>query len=319
METFGNQNQQKLVKFFYCEPCDYESSRKYNFDIHVNSSKHRKNTENYSFGNQIQQISKNQQTQLADHITCKNCDKLFINRSGLWKHKKKCLTKDELKSLIPSNIEEQKELMQFLIKENSEFKQLMIDQNKTMIELAKKSGHNINNNTTNNTTNNNNNNQFNLNFYLNETCKNAMNISDFVSQLPVNITHLEETGRLGFAEGISKIFIDGLKQINVTDRPLHCSDFKRETLYIKNNNEWNKETDNKTILTNAIKHVANKNIKQIFEWTKKYPDYNDYRSRKNDKYLKIVSQSMSGSTEEESNRNYSKIIKNIVRESIINK
>ena len=290
---------------------------KYNFDIHVNSSKHRKNAETSIFGNQIKQISKNQQEIVSDHITCKNCDKLFINRSGLWKHKKKCLTKDELISLIPSNIEEQKELMQFLIKENSDFKQLMIEQNKTMMELAKKSGHNINNSTTNNTNNTNNN--FNLNFYLNETCKNAMNITDFISQLPVNLTNLEDTGRLGFAEGISKIFIDGLKQINVTDRPLHCSDSKREILYIKNNNEWNKETDNKTILTNAIKHVANKNIKQIFEWTKKYPDYNDYRSRKNDKYLQIVSQSMSGSTEEESNKNYSKIIKNIVRESIIHK
>ena len=323
METFGNQNQQKLVNFFYCELCDYESSRKYNFESHLNSSKHRKNTETSIFGNQIKQISKNQQTTITDQITCKNCDKLFINRSGLWKHKKKCLTKDELISLIPSNIEEQKELMQFLIKENTDFKQLMIEQNKTMMELAKNSGHNINNNTTNNNNNNNNHNHnhnnFNLNFYLNETCKNAMNISDFVSQLSVNLTNLEDTGRLGFAEGISKIFIDGLKQINVTDRPLHCSDFKRETLYIKNNNEWNKETDNKTILTNAIKHVANKNIKQIFEWTKKYPDYNDYRSRKNDKYLQIVSQSMSGSTEEESNKNYSKIIKNIVRETTINK
>ena len=317
METFGNQNQQKLVNLFYCEICDYESSRKYNFEAHLNSSKHRKNAETSIFGNQIKQISKNQQEIVSDHITCKNCDKLFINRSGLWKHKKKCLTKDELISLIPSNIEEQKELMQFLIKENSDFKQLMIEQNKTMMELAKKSGHNINNSTTNITNNTNNN--FNLNFYLNETCKNAMNITDFISQLPVNLTNLEDTGRLGFAEGISKIFIDGLKQINVTDRPLHCSDSKREILYIKNNNEWNKETDNKTILTNAIKHVANKNIKQIFEWTKKYPDYNDYRSRKNDKYLQIVSQSMSGSTEEESNKNYSKIIKNIVRESIIHK
>jgi hypothetical protein len=311
METFGNQNQQKLVNYFYCELCDYESSRKYNFDTHLNSLKHRKNTENSIFGNQTKQ---NQQTTISDQIMCKNCDKLFINRSGLWKHKKKCLTKDELISLIPSNIEEQKELMQFLIKENSDFKQLMIDQNKTMIELAKNSGHNINNNTT---THNNNN--FNLNFYLNETCKNAMNITDFISQLSVNLTNLEDTGRLGFAEGISKIFIDGLKQINVTDRPLHCSDFKREILYIKNNNEWNKETDNKSILTNAIKHLANKNIKQIFEWTKKYPDYNDYRSRKNDKYLQIVSQSMSGSTEEESNKNYSKIIKNIVRETVIHK
>ena len=316
METFGNQNQQKLANLLRCEICDYETSRKYNFDIHLNSTKHRKNAENGTFGNQI---SKNQQTTVLHHITCKNCDKIFINRSGLWKHKKKCMTKDELISLIPSNIEEQKELIQFLIKENTDFKQLMIEQNKTMIELAKKSGNTTTTTNTNTNNTNNNNNNFNLHFYLNETCKNAMNITDFVSQLPVNLTNLEDTGRLGFAEGISKIFIDGLKQINVNDRPLHCSDFKRETLYIKNNNEWNKETDNKIILTNAIKHVANKNIKQIFEWTKKYPDYNDYRSKKNDKYLQIVSQSMSGSTEEESLKNYSKIIKNIVRETTISK
>jgi len=184
-----------------------------------------------------------------------------------------------------------------LLKENSEFKQLMIEQNKTMIELAKNTGsYNNSHNTTNNTNNN-----FNINFYLNETCKNAMNIMDFVSQLPVSIKHLEDTGRLGFAEGISKIFIDGLKQLNVTDRPIHCSDFKRETIYIKNNNEWNKDTDNKPILTNAIKHVAHKNIKQISEWTKIHPDYNDSSSKENDKYLKIVSESMSGISEEEYN------------------
>jgi hypothetical protein len=146
-----------------------------------------------------------------------------------------------------------------------------------------------------------------------------MNIMDFVSQLPVSIKHLEDTGRLGFAEGISKIFIDGLKQINVTDRPIHCSDPKRETLYIKNNNEWNKETDNKIILTNAIKHVAHKNIKQITEWTKIHPDCTNSESKKNDKYLKIVSESMSGSSEEESKKNYSKIIKNIVKETVIDK
>ena len=102
-----------------------------------------------------------------------------------------------------------------------------------------------------------------------------MNIMDFVSQLQVGITELEETGRLGYAEGISKIFINGLKQINVNDRPIHCSDSKRETLYIKNNNEWNKECQDKVILTNAIKHVAHKNMKQITEWTKDHPDYND--------------------------------------------
>jgi hypothetical protein len=185
-----------------------------------------------------------------------------------------------------------------------------------MADIAKNTGHNTTNNTNNN---NSNNNTFNLNFYLNETCKNAMNIMDFVNQLPVSIKHLEDTGRLGFAEGISKIFIDGLKLINVNDRPIHCSDLKRETLYIKDNNEWNKDTQDKTILTNAIKHVSHKNIKNISEWSKINPDYNDSSSRVNDKYLKIVSEAMPGSSKEETNKNYSKIVKNILKETVIDK
>jgi hypothetical protein len=186
------------------------------------------------------------------------------------------------------------------------------EQNKNMLELAKNSGNNHHN-----TTNNNNN--FNLQFFLNDTCKDAMNIMDFVSQLQVGIKDLEETGRLGFAEGISKIFINGLKQINVNDRPLHCSDSKRETLYIKSNNEWTKENEDKIILTNAIKHVAHKNMKQISEWTKNHPEYNDPDSKQNDKYLQIVSEAMSGSTKEETIKNYNKIIKNIAKETVIEK
>jgi hypothetical protein len=287
---------------FHCETCDYKCSKKYSWDRHLLTSKH---TKLLSVNNLATKGAQNGQPYICNH-----CGKQYIDRSGLWRHKKKCAI-----SQFPNKIEEQKELIQFLLKENSEFKQLMMEQNKTMIELAKNSGnHNNSHNTTNNTNNN-----FNLNFYLNETCKNAMNIMDFVSQLPVSIKHLEDTGRLGFAEGISKIFIDGLKQINVTDRPIHCSDPKRETLYIKNNNEWNKETDNKIILTNAIKHVAHKNIKQITEWTKIHPDCTNSESKKNDKYLKIVSESMSGSSEEESKKNYSKIIKNIVKETVIDK
>jgi hypothetical protein len=146
-----------------------------------------------------------------------------------------------------------------------------------------------------------------------------MNIMDFVNQLQIKNNDLEETGRLGFANGISRIFINGLKQINIPDRPIHCSDFKRETLYIKNNNEWNKETDEKIILTNAIKQVTHKNMKQITEWTKTHPEYKDSSSKVNDKYLNIVSESMSGSTEDETNKNYSKIVKNILKETVIDK
>jgi hypothetical protein len=146
-----------------------------------------------------------------------------------------------------------------------------------------------------------------------------MNIMDFVSQLNVGVKDLEETGRLGFAEGISKIIINGLNQIQVNDRPIHCSDSKRETIYIKNNDEWTKQGEDKTILTNAIKHVAHKNMKQITEWTKEHPEYSDPDSRENDKYLRIVSEAMSGTTKDECVKNYNKIIKNIAKETIIDK
>ena len=312
METLGNQIMPKLCPKFYCESCDYGTSKKSSFDNHSVSLKHQK----LSNGNKLSSIGNENMLKLClFKYSCQNCNKEFKNRSGLWKHKNKCeFIKDHTANNDNTIKEtEAKELIQYLMKENSEFKQLIIEQNKQMIELSKNSaGHH-------NTINNNSNTSFNLNFFLNETCKNAMNIMDFVNQLKVGIKDLEETGRLGFSEGISKIFINGLKDIDITDRPVHCSDFKRETLYIKDNNQWNKECDDKVILTNAIKHVAHKNMKQITEWTKDHPEYKDSESKQNDKYLKIVSESMSGTTEEESNKNYNKIIKNIVKEIVINK
>jgi hypothetical protein len=319
MTTLGNQIQPKSAFKFYCSFCDYGTSKKCNYDTHIISTKHYKNTKMETIGKQNQpkqliQIKISQEYQ----YTCNNCCKQFKNRSGLWKHTKKCCSISDTiaQVIIKDEMMNDKELIQYLLKENSEFKHFMLEQNKQMIELAKKAGNN-NNNTTSNVVNNNQ--QFNLNFYLNETCKNAMNIMDFVSQLQVGIKDLEETGRLGYAEGISKIFINGLKQMSVTDRPIHCSDLKRETLYIKDNNEWNKDSEDKTILTNAIKHVSHKNIKQISEWTKLHPSFKDSESKENDKYLKIVSESMSGTTEDESKKNYTKIIKNIVKETVIDK
>jgi hypothetical protein len=232
---------------------------------------------------------------------------MYAARNSLWYHEKKCVSENTDISLNNSE-----NLINYLMKENAEFKQLLIDQNKQMVELAKNAGHNNNNNTTNN-------NSFNLNMYLNETCKDALNIMDFVNQLQVGIKDLEETGRLGFANGISQIFINGLKQIDINNRPVHCSDLKREILYIKNNNEWNKEDGERKVLTSAIKHVVNKNIKQIPEWTKVHPDFNDSDSKQNDRYLQIVMESMSGSSQEEANKNYNKIIKNIAKETVIEK
>lgn len=312
METFGNQNQQKSAIKFYCKICDYGSSRKCNYMDHLVSRKHIKNTKMETLGNKNQQNQQKSAIYKQEPVyTCDKCDKQFKNRSGLWKHRKKC-NEPTNDTISIKNPESQQDLLQYLIKENSEFKQLMIEQNqhileqnKQMIQLSKKVGNNTNN--------------FNLNVYLNETCKNAMNIMDFVNQLQIENNDLEETARLGFANGISRIFINGLKQMNVTDRPIHCSDLKRETIYIKDKDEWNKDNDDKPMLTTAIKYIANKNMKQILEWTKENPEYNDPTTKINDKYLKIVSESMSGSSKEETIKNYSKIVKNIIKETVIHK
>jgi hypothetical protein len=306
---FSNNNLPKICPKFYCENCDYSTSKKSSYSDHLLSKKHNKSI-----------ICNNNLQKICPKFYCENCDKIYKDNSGLWRHKKKCIiinihqtplhTIEDLKSH-----DKQQELIEYLLKENSEFKQMMIEQTKNMVEIVKNSGNN-NNNTTSNIVNNNN---FNLNLFLNETCKNAMNIMDFVNQLQVGINDLEETGRLGFSEGIAKIFVNGLKQMDVSDRPIHCSDSKREIVYIKDKNQWNKESEDKTLLTNAIKHVACKNMKQISEWTKDHPEYNDSTSKQNDKYLKIVCESMSGSSKEETSKNYNKIIKSIIKETIIDK
>ena len=336
---FSNGFTPKKPHIFNCKICDFHTCNKKDFTRHTKSVKHIRNETT-----SLSMISTQNYPNYPNH-TCLNCGKKYKDNSGLWRHKKKCSTKNIPNTFEPINNElndnelndnelndnelndnkltdnkltDKNFILQILkqntklIKENTEFKHLMIEQSKVMTQLANKAGNN-------NNSNNNNTNNFNLNFYLNETCKNAMNIMDFVSQLQVGIKELEETGRLGYAEGISKIFINGLKQMSISDRPIHCSDVKRETFYIKDNDEWNKETDNKDILTNAIKHVAHKNMKNISEWAKIHPDYKDSKSKENDRYLKIVSESMSGSTKEEAEKNYEKIIKNVIKETIIDK
>ena len=232
--------------------------------------------------------------------------------SSLCKHKKTC------KILVKSNdVQISKditpELIIEIIKQNKELQQTLIEQNKTILELAKNTGSN------NNYINSNNNKTFNLQVFLNETCKDAINLTDFVNQIQLSVTDLEETGKLGYAEGISKVFIKNLNDIDFTQRPIHCSDSKREILYIKDDNQWNKDDENKTHLTKAIKQVANKNIKQIPIWQKENPEYNDSSSKKNDQYLKIVSNAMNGLTIEETQKNYDKIISKLAKEVVIQK
>jgi len=299
METNGNIFPQKHVfsqNKYSCEYCNIKTNNKKDITKHFLTPKHLKRAMETKFPN-FSPISPN------ETHTCELCNKKYISRSGIWKHSKICNKNETESNNTDTNVIN---LIMEVVKQNSEFKDLLIEQNKQIIELSSKPL--VNNNTTNNS--------FNLNFFLNETCKDALNITDFVNQLQLSVKDLEETGRLGYAEGISKIFINGLKQLDVNQRPVHCSDSKRETMYIKDENQWSNEN---TILTDAIRLVAHKNIQQIPVWTEKHPEHKDLSSKYNDKYMKLVSEAMPGSTKEESDKNYKKIVKNIMKESVIEK
>jgi hypothetical protein len=244
------------------------------------------------------------------------CKNIYKYESGYYKHRKKCsviLANDKMVLTDPS----EKELIISLLKDNKALQELVIEQSKNMMEIYK-NGTNSNNTNT-NSHNNNNNKTFNLQFFLNEECKNALNISEFVSSIKMDLDDLEKTGLLGYAEGISNIINKNLHELDQTMRPIHCSDIKREVFYVKNDDQWIKENDAKPMLTKAIKQVAHENIRQISEWQKKYPDCRDPDSKKNDTYLNIVSNAMSGGSNEEQLHNYEKIISNVAKEVTIEK
>ena len=296
METLGDKKTSILSTIFFCKQCDYKCSRKFNWDRHNLSAKHIKMLQGDKLASIIE---KNEQSEHQSKYLCEFCEKEYSSRNGLWKHKKIC------KNTIGTS---DKEIMMMLIKDNSELKHMIM-------KVLENGTHN----TTNTTHTNSHNKAFNLNFFLNETCKDAMNISDFVSSIKLNLEDLENTGRQGYIEGISNIIVKNLNNLEQHMRPLHCSDLKREVLYIKENDEWTKETESKPILTKAIKIIANENIKQIQNWREKNPDCTYSDSRKNDLYLKIVSNSMNGLTEEEGHKNINKIISNIAKETVIQK
>lgn len=314
----------KIPFKFHCICCDFKCNKKSNYDIHILTSKHitRYNTALNDI-KKIQIICDNDKKMPGNISYACTCGKIFKYHSGLWRHKKTCviIPKPELPDNVLSNNElSDKELIIMLLNDNKEFKQIIIEQNKTIIEITKNATTPTNNNTTNNNiTTNSHNKTFNLQFFLNEQCKDALNITEFVSSIKMQITDLETTGRRGYVEGVSRIINKNLKELDMFKRPIHCSDLKRETLYIKNDNEWKKENDDKPLLTKAIKQVANENIRQIGEWKKEHPDCTDSNSRQNDLYLQIVSNAMSGGTSEEQSKNYEKIISNIAKEVVIDK
>jgi hypothetical protein len=304
MTTGDNDFKQKLSKYFCCELCDYNTSRKSNYETHILSKKHKNNELTTDNNDSKQNISKKYQ--------CQNCDKNFNDRAGLWRHKKKCKVEEKISETngnIPFELT-QETIMQ-LLKQNSEFQHMLLEQNKTIIELSK------NNSITNNTNHTNSHNKtFNLQFFLNETCKNAMNITDFVDSLQLQLSDLEKVGEIGYIEGISNIIIKNLNALDVTERPVHCTDKKRETMYIKDEDKWEKEDEKRIKMHKMVKKVANKNIGLISEFKELHPEWKKCSSKYADQFNTIVIESMGGAGDNDFEKE-EKIIKRIAKEVLI--
>lgn len=323
MDTKDTKSCSKSCSNFYCKNCDYITSKKSSFNKHLLTAKHA------IINQKIQNATEKLPEVAQDSYKC-SCNKIFKYHSGLWRHKKICssvnqhdtsnkITEIQISNDVKTLDISDKEIIKMLINECTEFKNLILDQNKTIMELVKKDNLNITNHNTNNNTNNSHNKTFNLQFFLNEECKDALNISEFVSSIKLELEDLETTGRLGYVEGVSRIMNKNLKELDVSKRPIHCSDLKREIVYIKNDDQWTKEEETKPILKKAIKQVAFENIKLINEWRNKYPGCMDSESRKNDLYLKIVGNAMSGLTTEEQISNINKIVSKVAKEAVIDK
>lgn len=310
IKTIFNGELQKVAQEYRCERCDYSTCKKSSWQKHIETEKH--------FFNTVENVS---------HISikCPNCKKMYKDRTGLWYHSKKC--GENKKVAPPEKAEKGKEeildnpnLLLELMKQNTEFKNLIIDQNKTILELAKNGTiTNASNNNSNSHNTTNSNNKFNLNFFLNEQCKDAMSIKEFIDNIKVNITDLDITREFGLAESISRIFLRNLKELDVYKRPIHCSDLKREIVYLKDENGWTKDDEEKKKLSSLIRNIANKNIKQIPDWVAAHPDCKKSSNKYNDNYLMMMSESMGSFCDKENELTRKKIIRNVVKNVFIDK
>ena len=292
METLGNdfvaKNGKEVAKKYYCEKCNYECSKIYNWNKHIATSKHNREM----IGNYLVAESGKKEQKYS----CEKCEKYFHTNAGLWKHSKKCNYEEEKgKSNEPTD----KELMMALIKDNSELKNMIMKV--------------LENGTHNTTHTNSHNKAFNLNFFLNETCKDAMNIMDFVDSIKLQLSDLEGVGELGYVEGISKIIVKNLKELDVTQRPVHCTDKKRETMYIKDENKWEKDEEKKK-MHKLVKKVADKNARMIHKFKEVHPDCIKSASKYSDQYNKIIVEAFEVDYDKEE-----KIIKKVSKEVMVEK
>lgn len=303
-----SKNSKKTSKYS-CNICDFYTSNLQDFNRHLSTQKHI-----IRASGDLGDVENSKKLQKNSTGYKCECGKYYSVSGSLWRHKKMC-------SFLPENKIEPKEepvstnndLVLVLINQNKELQNLLIEERKIFIEEINKSRCVQNNTINNSNSNNNSNNSFNLNFFLNEQCKNAVNLVDFIDSLQVGIKDLERTGKVGYVEGISQIFLEGLKGLDVYNRPIHCTDLKRETVYVRDQDKWEKENEDKTKLHQAVKKITVKNLKQLPEWEKENPEYSNIESKKNDEYMEISKSSLGGYDSEEDKKYKESIIKNVLK------
>lgn len=307
-------------KRFVCEPCQFYSSDKYDFNRHLLTKKHCLKCDNVH-------PAYVPPSSVKEHV-CELCSKPLASRQSLWRHRNACRLKMD-EAAKNAQLDDQADLdmasgctaicpvnqaspsmgmFMELLKQNQEFKELIMEQNNKIMELSQ------HNNTINNITNNTHNNQFNLNFFLNEKCKNALNLSDFVESIKLDFKSLENIGMSGYVEGVTRIFIDELKQLDIYKRPIHCTDIKRETMHIKEEDKWNKDTEENKHLKSMIRSVAHRNMSQIKKWQEEHKECEILDSDAYNLWMKIIEESLCSGDKTDS-----QIIRNLAKQVYIDR
>jgi len=306
----------KGLKKFHCLCCDFNTSRFSQFQRHNDTEKHKRLQNTTNTTKKFQKVPNLQVEIIEKKYACEVCNKKYMHHSSLWKHKQNCseyLLGTEKKEPTIAGLDSN--FLKFVLENNTE------NIKNIVMEVCKQiqPNNNMNNsyNTTTQTHNNSHNKTFNLQIFLNETCKDAMNLSDFINSIDLQLSDLESVGKLGFVNGISNILIKNLNAMDVTKRPVHCSDTKREVMYVKEDGKWEKDEENNAKLRKAIKKLAFNNSKLLPVYRKKYPDSENPFSSKSNMYNKLVIEAYGGKNEDIINEN--KIIKNVVKETGIDK
>jgi hypothetical protein len=303
---------QKNANNFVCENCNFKCSKPYDYKRHLSTQKHIMIT-----------TGTKKSEEPIDKFAC-DCGRVYQYRSGLCRHKQTCSYKMpnetpnyENNSLIEYHSNEESNLTKVileLVRENKDFKNMLIEQHKTMIEIAQKTSITNNSNNTNS-----NNKQFNLNFFLNEQCKNAINLSEFVENVKLSLTELENVADMGYVDGVTQIFMNGLKDMDIYTRPLHCTDIKREIMHVRENNTWIKDTPDQAKIKSAIRRIAFRNIQQISEWNKLHPESQILDTAEYNRAFQIMKESLGDTCPGGVEKNNEKVLKNVMKAVYIDK